>query len=335
MRVNLLFGFLGSGKTTLARRLLQERGGDCKTALIVNEFGDVGIDGDILRGANVDMIELNSGCLCCTLRGSMVLAIEELRARKSVERVIIEATGLAQPGDMLETLADPSFTVEHTVGPLVTVVDAAKFPKLESLLGDFYIRQIEHADIILLNKVDLASSEVLRDVESAVRELNPEATLLFSVQCDVDTRLILDGDASGLVGTSATAGTDTGLPATSVMRADHRHDHETHSADGDRGEYGHLHDVESFVVETTGGFTRSSLQSCFDALPDNVWRAKGFMSVDGRPSLIQYSLGQLVVATAAEPPHRNLVFIGRRMDRAAIERRFGSASLPSAPVAGA
>jgi G3E family GTPase len=83
MRVKLLFGFLGSGKTALARRLIGERGRDLRTAVIVNEFGDVGIDGEILRGNDVDVAELNSGCLYCTLKGSLQLAIEELRARRT------------------------------------------------------------------------------------------------------------------------------------------------------------------------------------------------------------------------------------------------------------
>ena len=97
MRVNLLFGFLGSGKTTLAKHLLANRSRDLKTAVIVNEFGEVGVDGDILRGDNVDVVELNSGCLCCTLRGSLMMAVEELRDKAKVERVIVEATGIAQP----------------------------------------------------------------------------------------------------------------------------------------------------------------------------------------------------------------------------------------------
>jgi len=156
VRVNLLFGFLGSGKTTLVRHLLAERGKDVKTAVIVNEFGEVGVDGDILRGSNVDMVELNSGCLCCTLKGSLMLAVEELRSKANVERVIVESTGVAQPGELTETLADASMKLKVDIGPLVTVVDAAKFPRLVNMLGEFYVAQIENADIVIINKMDLA-----------------------------------------------------------------------------------------------------------------------------------------------------------------------------------
>jgi G3E family GTPase len=338
VRVNLLFGFLGSGKTTLARHLLQDRGSVCKTALIVNEFGDVGVDGDILRGANVDMIELNSGCMCCTLRGSLILAIEELRAKKAVERVIVEATGVAQPGELLETLADPSFTLKHTVGPLVPVVDAAKFLKFETMLCDCYTKQIEHADIVILNKVDLASKEVLREVEAAVRELNRRATALFALQCDVDSRLILEGDVSALLHAAppSTAQVCAGH-ATPGHPVDHIfHPHQDHDHDDDQGHgHDHLYDIESFVLGPTGGYTTLALQAFFGALPDSVWRAKGFMSVDDQSALVQYSLGQLVIAPAQMPPHQNLVFIGRRMNRAEIETRFGRAATHNASLAGA
>ena len=158
MQINLLFGFLGSGKTTLAKHLLAERGRDVKTAVIVNEFGEVGVDGDILRGNNVDVVELNSGCLCCTLRGSLMMAVEELREKAGVERVIVEATGVAQPSELVESLADSSLAGQFDVGPLVTVVDAAKFPKLLSMLGDFYLDQVESADLVIVNKIDLVSA---------------------------------------------------------------------------------------------------------------------------------------------------------------------------------
>ena len=137
MRLNLLFGFLGSGKTTLARRLLEERAGDVPMAVIVNEFGDVSIDGQILEGRAIDMVELTSGCVCCTLKGSLLNAIEELEERAGVEQIVVEATGVAQPSDMLDTLDDPTLKTSLDVGPLVTVVDASKFAKIRTMLGEF------------------------------------------------------------------------------------------------------------------------------------------------------------------------------------------------------
>ena len=161
LRINLLFGFLGSGKTTLVRRILGERGGERPMAVIVNEFGEVGVDGDVIAGNNVNLVELTSGCLCCTLRGSLMSAVEELREKAAVEQIVVEATGVASPGDMLEDLNDSKLASELDVGPLVTVVDAPKFTRLQEMLGEFYEDQVENADVLVLNKIDLATQEEL------------------------------------------------------------------------------------------------------------------------------------------------------------------------------
>ena len=157
LRINLLFGFLGSGKTTLLRHILGERGGDRPMAVIVNEFGEVGVDGEVIAGDNVNLVELTSGCLCCTLRGSLMSAVEELREKAAVEQIVVEATGVASPGDMLEDLNDSKLAHELDVGPLVTVVDAPKFTRLQQMLGEFYEDQVENADVLVLNKIDLAT----------------------------------------------------------------------------------------------------------------------------------------------------------------------------------
>ena len=326
MRVNLLFGFLGSGKTTLAKHLLAERDRDMKTAVIVNEFGEVGIDGDILRGSNVDVVELNSGCLCCTLRGSLMLAVEELRDKAQVERVIVEATGVAQPGELLETLADSSLEGGLQIGPLVTVVDVFKFPKLLSMLGDFYVDQIENADIVLLNKIDLVTPAQLEEATRQLREVNPDADFLFAEQGRVRPAELFEKRGQGLLEKALAEGSAAGEPREAVQQHHHDHHHHDHA--------GHDHDphadapAQSFVVRGAGNATRAGVERFFGALPDNVWRAKGFMLIDARPSLVQYSLGQLEISPAAQVPSEAVVFIGNGMDRPAIETGFALAARP-------
>ncbi len=325
MRVNLLFGFLGSGKTTLARHLLAERAPDVKTAVIVNEFGEVGIDGDILRGDNVDVVELNSGCLCCTLRGSLMLAVEELRDKSRVERVIVEATGVAQPAELLDTLADSSLESGLEIGPLVTVVDVFKFPKLVSMLGDFYVDQIENADIVLLNKIDLVTPAQLEEVTRQVRALNPGADLIYAEQGRVRPQELFEKRSESLIDRAMAEGGHGRAPP-SHEHHDPGHDHA--HRDHDHAHRDHDHDphadapVQSFVVRGSGNATRAGIDRFFGALPDNVWRAKGFVHVDGKPSLVQYSLGQLEVTAAGAAQAEAIVFIGNGMDRAAIESGF-------------
>ncbi len=327
MQINLLFGFLGSGKTTLAKHLLAERGRDVKTAVIVNEFGEVGVDGDILRGNNVDVVELNSGCLCCTLRGSLMLAVEELREKSQVERVIVEATGVAQPGELVESLADSSLSGEFKVGPLVTVVDAAKFPKLLAMLGDFYLDQVESADLVIVNKIDLVSAEDLMAVSRQVREINEHADILFAEQGRVVPEQLFDERDDGLVERAlALAGERVAAHEHDGHGHDHGHGHQ-HDHDHQHDD-GHEHDAhagapaQSFVLRGAGGTRRAGLERFFAGLPDNVWRAKGFLRVDGEPRLVQYSLGQLEITPGGQAPNEAIVFIGQDLDRTEIEARF-------------
>jgi len=296
MRVNLLFGFLGSGKTTLVRRLLDTLSSDVPTAIIVNEFGDVGIDGQILEGRAIDMVELTSGCVCCTLKGSLLNAIEELEERAGVERILIEATGVAQPSDMLETLDDPTLKSELELGPLVTVVDAAKFAKIRTMLGDFYTEQVAHCDIVLLNKTDLVSAETLEEVQSQIRSLNPRASIVFTEQCDVEPSIVLDG-ASNMARHEHSALCDHAHPR-------HEHDHPT--------------PADSFVLAADGDWGREGLEQFFKRLSDDVWRVKGFMRIDDQPSLVQYTMGQLDITACETRPNAHLVFIGKLLSKRGI-----------------
>ena len=306
MRLNLLFGFLGSGKTTLACRILTGKTAGEKIAVIVNEFGDVGIDGAILEGRNIDVVELTSGCLCCTLKGSLLNAVEELRDKAGAQRIVVEATGVAQPEELIETFADPSLRDRYDIGPIVTVVDTPKYSKLSVMLGEFYGAQARNADIVILNKVDLAPAADLEAVRRAISGLNSTGEILFAERCDVDLKRLLDGPSSRVVKSYRIAHGHSN---------DHDHDHD----------HGHDHrhpPAQSFVLDASGDAGRVAVEQFFRALPENVWRVKGFMSVDGRPCLIQFTMGQLEISPVEPKPIRNMVFIGTELNQDAIERRF-------------
>ena len=255
LRINLLFGFLGSGKTTLVRRILGERGGERPTAVIVNEFGEVGVDGEVIAGNNVDLVELTSGCLCCTLRGSLMSAVEELREKAAVERIVVEATGVASPGDMLEDLNDSRIANELDVGPLVTVVDAPKFTRLQQMLGEFYEEQVENADVLVLNKIDLATQADLDEAQAAIRAINPDAVLLFAEQGDTDLALLLDGPESELLAQmNAESGVQSQPGSGHADHHDHHHDHHHHDHESGSGGGPAHAPAESFVMEMPGEF---------------------------------------------------------------------------------
>ena len=308
MQVNMIFGFLGSGKTTLVRHLLGARGRDRKLAVIVNEFGQVGIDGAILEGEAVDMIQLTSGCLCCTLKGPLLNAVGELRDKAGVEHTVIEAAGVADPEEMIESFSAPEFRASVAVGPFVTVVDTAKFQVMREMLGEFYGPQVAHADIVLLNKVDLASPEQLAAVRAEVAKLNPGARIVTTEHCGVDAGLVLD----------ALSGWEP-----SQHEGGHHHHH---------GHHGGHPDFESEVLDAAGPVARAALESFFAGLPPEVLRAKGFMVVDGAASLVQFTAGQLEITPTTLDRVPQMVFIGRDLDRAGLAASFAFAG--AAPESG-
>ncbi len=282
MRVHVICGFLGSGKTTLLQRILTERAGREPLAVIVNEFGQVGVDGAILAGRSVDMIELSAGCLCCTLKGSLVNALEELRDKKGIERVVIEATGVAQPTELEEVFRDPALAGSVTVGPMVTVVDAAKFGALRRVLGPFYGAQMSRADVLLLNKTDLVTPEQLARVRREVEALNPGATVVPTRRCDAELDMVLEGAKRAPQPSALEQGLASPAPAASFV---------------------------SFVVPAEFEGDRKKVEAFFAGLPVEIVRAKGFMRIDGQACTVQFAAGQLELTPAGRPRSLSIVFI--------------------------
>jgi G3E family GTPase len=318
MRIELLFGFLGSGKTTLASRVLKEWGPRAKLALIVNEFGDVGVDGEILRGSAIDMVELSSGCLCCTLKGSLVAAIAELGGR-GAEHIVIEATGVASPEEMLDNFTGDAALAAAEIGPITTVVDASKFLKIRDLLGEFYESQIVHADLLVLNKLDLVTADLLDRIAAEVSALNPDAAVRFAERCDLDLDEIMAGPPSrSAARLSGSAGDETG-------HSDEHSDHHAH-------DHSHNHaPAQSFVADVEEVLDERALRRFMSDLPDDVWRAKGFVKLAGGDHLLQYAMGELELTPCAPRQRHYLVFIGRRLDASSIRQRL--TPLASAEVA--
>ena len=196
--VTVLTGYLGAGKTTLLNRILSEPHGR-RYAVIVNEFGEIGIDNELVVGADEEVFEMNNGCICCTVRGDLIRIIEGLMKRKGTfDAIIVETTGLADPAPVAQTFfVDPDVRELARLDAVVTVADAKW---LAARLRDApeAKNQIAFADVIVLNKTDLVSPAELREVEARIRAINPYAKLHRARRCDVAIADVLERNAFDL-----------------------------------------------------------------------------------------------------------------------------------------
>src|SRR5580692_2809202 len=224
--VTVLTGYLGAGKTTLLNRILSEPHGK-RYAVVVNEFGEIGIDNELVIGADEEVFEMNNGCICCTVRGDLIRIIEGLMKRKGrFDAIIVETTGLADPAPVAQTFfvdEDVKKTARLDAG--VTVADAKW---LSARLRDApeAKNQIAFADVIILNKTDLVTPAELREVEARIRAINPYARLHRAQKCNVDISEVLERRAFDL---------DRVLdiePDFLIREDDHDHDHDHHDHDG-------------------------------------------------------------------------------------------------------
>ncbi|MBV9079465.1 MAG: GTP-binding protein, partial [Methylobacteriaceae bacterium] len=190
-----LTGYLGAGKTTLLNRILSEDHGQ-KFAVIVNEFGEIGIDNDLVVGADEEVFEMNNGCICCTVRGDLIRIIEGLmRRRGKFDAIIVETTGLADPAPVAQTFfVDQDVSDRARLDAVVTVADAKW---LTERLRDApeAKNQIAFADVILLNKVDLVDEAALAEVEARIRSINPTARIHRTRNCQIPIGEVLDRNA--------------------------------------------------------------------------------------------------------------------------------------------
>lgn len=195
MKVKIVCGFLGSGKTTLLRNILEDSSKN--TVVLINELGDIAIDGDVVSGeGNLEVIELPSGCICCVLRADLITTVEQIFKEIKPERLIIEPSGIAAPSGILETLQESRVYDFLEIEAVVGIIDAATF--LEDYEsgghGNFFLDQISNSDILLINKCDLAGGDVVEKIEGIAKDLNKSAPVFKTVFCSSP---VPEGKSSG------------------------------------------------------------------------------------------------------------------------------------------
>lgn len=291
--VHLISGFLGSGKTTLLQRLLNyclAKG--LKPAIMMNEYGEVNIDGDLLRGQGYAVREMTNGCICCTIGGTLGLALQEIVSLKP-DVIFIEATGLADPIELIDQATKEEVLPFVRIASLIAVLDPVNFAFLAEELHSGIRQQTELADFVLINKSDVADSSTLREIAVQVQTLNPRAKVFITQHGEMDYDQILNVTGEMLL--------HSGQPRQALV-----HDH-----------------FHTLTVLCERPFVRERFESLIKALPSSaVWRAKGFVRfVDSDDQwMFQSVLGDFAIEwidLLPEPPE-HVVFIGKNFDREAL-----------------
>jgi G3E family GTPase len=310
--VTVLTGYLGAGKTTLLNRILTHEHGK-KIAVIVNEFGEIGIDNQLVIDADEEIFEMNNGCICCTVRGDLIRIIGNLMKRRhKFDHLVIETTGLADPGPVIQTFfVDEDMKEKLELDAVVTVVDAKHISQHWD--ADEAVEQIAFADVVLLNKTDLVEPQELEELEKRIRSMNAIAKIYRTQNAELEMEALLGVKAFDL---------DRALEIEPEF-LEHHHDHD------------HDHDdtVTSVAIVESGSVDGEKLNTWLSGLlqtkgPD-IFRMKGILNIAGESDRFVFQGVHMLFEgkpdrpwKANETPKNELVFIGRNLDAAELKANF-------------
>lgn len=199
IKIDIVSGFLGAGKTTLIAKLLEESFHHVRVGIIENEFGEVGIDGSILKNSSIELTEINSGCICCTVSGDFQAALENILHKYTLERIIIEPSGVGKLSEVLKSCKAPSLQEYVAVNMVITVVDVLKYQLYIRNFNEFYQNQIDNAQTIVLSRTRKIDETKLQSVVNSIRQLNKNANIITTPWDSLKAELIVslaEGDAS-------------------------------------------------------------------------------------------------------------------------------------------
>jgi len=338
--VTVLTGYLGAGKTTLLNRILSEPHGK-KYAVIVNEFGEIGIDNDLVVGAEEEVFEMNNGCICCTVRGDLVRILDGLMRRKGkFDAIIVETTGLADPAPVAQTFfMDENVGKKTKLDAVVTVADA-KWLKDRLKDAPEAKNQIAFADVILLNKTDLVSPEELEEVEARIRGINPYARLHKTERAKIALNEVLERNAFDLDRIL-----DIEPDFLESEEHDHHHDHD-HGHHHHDHEHGHEHshrglkhyhdeDMQSISLHTDKPLNPDKffpwVQNLVQTEGPNILRCKGILAFKDDDSRFVFQGVHMILDGDHQRPWKDgekrdsrIVFIGRNLPGKKITEGFES-----------
>jgi G3E family GTPase len=331
--VTIITGFLGSGKTTLLNHILTNNQ-NLKVAVLVNEFGDIDIDSQLLVSVDQDMVQLSNGCICCTINDGLVEAVYNVLERtEQIDYLVIETTGVADPLPILLTFLGTELRDFTRLDSVITLVDAAEFTP-QHFDSEAAFKQITYGDIILLNKTDLVADAVVEKLENHIHSLKEGARIIRCQNASVPLPLVLD------VGFNDPMAYDAMIPLGPAGHShdDHSHDHEHHEHGHHEHDH-HGHDHHSHHLENDGfvsvsyrsdrPFALRQFEQFLEALPRDVFRAKGLLWFNESPNKHIFQLSGKRCTLDVEPwhsasPGNQIVFIGRHLDADGLRQQLAA-----------
>ena len=339
-KIDIFSGFLGAGKTTLIKKLISEAYAGQKLVLIENEFGEIGIDGGFLKDAGIEITEMNSGCICCSLVGDFREALKKVIDQFAPDRILIEPSGVGKLSDVTRAVAAVADERDVKLNCFATVADVNKVKMYMKNFGEFYNDQVSHANAVILSRTGSASEQKVADAVALLRTVNPDAVIITT-------------DWAQLSGAQILAAIEEGQDFVAKLLAqtlaehdhehEHHHDHDEHCECGHDHEHHHDHDehcscghdhdhhhadevFSSFGRETARKFTANEVKAALAALDTGkygtILRAKGILPGEGEWIHFDYVPGEADVRTGAADVTGRLCVIGAKLNEPALELIF-------------
>ena len=330
-KIDIISGFLGAGKTTLIKKLVADAFQGEKLVIIENEFGEIGIDGGFLKESGIQITEMNSGCICCSLVGDFGNALKDVLERYSPDRVIIEPSGVGKLSDVIKAVKNIGDDVK--INSTATVVDASKCKMYMKNYGEFYNNQIESAGTIILSRTQNVSEEKLAKVLTMIKEKNDEASVITTPWDQIDGKKILD--AMEKVNTLEKELLEEHHHHDGECGCGHDHEEHEHHHDGECGcghDHHHHHADEVFTSwgrETIKKYTRENLEKILETLSETeeygiILRAKGMLPAeDGTWIYFDMVPEETEIREGAPEYTGRLCVIGSHLNEEELAKVFG------------
>jgi G3E family GTPase len=306
--VIIISGFLGAGKTTLLKKILTWESDLSDTVVIVNEFGDVGIDGSLLKNVGSDVVELTGGCICCTMKVDLNQTLKKIRREFNPRKIFIESTGVADPYMITEAFDDEELRDQMKVSNIITVLDIELWEGRD-YFGPIFFNQLKLADLILLNKIDIVDENQISQFLNEIHEMLPRAQVVPTIHCNVDPEIVLKDHAK--------------VPqlANYDERVHHHHGHGSQGENQDDLGMGSF-PFMSFSFRSNDAIDESCFKLFTENMPWELFRMKGPVRFRDRTVLVNYVGGKNEWSAWDDLEETCLVFVGWKVDKEETIRKL-------------